>query len=167
MLWVRIWTKILADRRIWRKKKARIGGFAYPYSPPSLLITFLLRDSSRMLATSQRQASNLAQQHSGVLVPLLKWLNIMKNLELHWIETLPKCCLTIDERNGKILCILCGLAFTVLWMLLLLLLFFSSSPLFIHWCPLFFVFLISSWGIFKNTFLTVSQLKSYTYFARW
>ena len=33
-LWCRIWTKILADRRIWRKK-ARIGGFAYPYSPPS------------------------------------------------------------------------------------------------------------------------------------
>ena len=33
-LWFRIWVKILAERRIWRKK-ARIGGFAYPYSPPS------------------------------------------------------------------------------------------------------------------------------------
>ena len=37
-LWFRIWTKILADRRIWRKK-ARIGSFPLPppFSFPSLL----------------------------------------------------------------------------------------------------------------------------------
>ena len=35
-LWFRIWTKISADRRIWRKK-ARIGGFAYSCSSPSVI----------------------------------------------------------------------------------------------------------------------------------
>ena len=36
-LWFQISTKILADRQIWRKK-AWIGGFAYPYSPPPQLL---------------------------------------------------------------------------------------------------------------------------------
>ena len=38
-LWFWIWTKIFADRRIWQKK-AWIGGFAYPCSPPSSSISW-------------------------------------------------------------------------------------------------------------------------------
>ena len=36
-LWVRISTKSLVNRRIWRKK-ARIFGFAHPYSPPTFVL---------------------------------------------------------------------------------------------------------------------------------
>ena len=57
-LWFRIWTKISADRLIWRKKG--IGGFAYPYSSPSLNIT-LIKKQNHVIESTAYKASNLNQ----------------------------------------------------------------------------------------------------------
>ena len=72
-LWFRIWTKILADRRIWWKK-ARIGRFAYPYSPPSVgkcMKSWLAQGSSGRRVTLLPRTTFL--HINGALEPINIW----------------------------------------------------------------------------------------------